>query len=195
VQPKRVIQATLALLALTASPACQSNSGQAARSEAPPQPEAARPADLIRPASSTPAPPILERAVDTLKPGEFLWRPEASPDGPLLIVVSIPDQRAHVNRSSIADDQHFARNIAHPGLLAPLGPKAMKPQTLETPGKQEFVWEPARAQAGPRAFAESLYAALEPGATLHTTDLPISGASRTPPGFVVLSEHGSDGGG
>ncbi|MBL8564156.1 MAG: L,D-transpeptidase [Hyphomicrobiaceae bacterium] len=36
-----------------------------------------------------------------LKPGEFTWHPERSPDGPLAIVVSIPDQRVHVYRNGI----------------------------------------------------------------------------------------------
>src|SRR5262245_1649388 len=36
-----------------------------------------------------------------LKPGEFLWHPELSPDGPVAIVVSLPDQLVHVYRNGI----------------------------------------------------------------------------------------------
>ncbi len=36
-----------------------------------------------------------------LKPGEYVWHPEASPVGPLVIVVSIPDQRANVYRNGV----------------------------------------------------------------------------------------------
>ena len=32
----------------------------------------------------------------TLKPGEFVWLPEIAPAGPLVIVVSIPEQKAYV---------------------------------------------------------------------------------------------------
>lgn len=41
------------------------------------------------------------KEIHTLKPGEFTWHPERSPDGPLAIVVSIPDQRVHVYRNGI----------------------------------------------------------------------------------------------
>src|SRR5262245_27714761 len=34
-----------------------------------------------------------------LKPGEFAWLPERAPDGPLVIIVSIPDQRVTVYRN------------------------------------------------------------------------------------------------
>jgi hypothetical protein len=39
---------------------------------------------------------------ETLKPGEFVWRPEAAPEGPVLVVVSLPEQRAYVYRNGIA---------------------------------------------------------------------------------------------
>src|SRR5437870_10255716 len=37
----------------------------------------------------------------TLKPGEYWWRPEISPEGPLMILISIPEQRMHVYRNGI----------------------------------------------------------------------------------------------
>ena len=36
-----------------------------------------------------------------LKPGEFIWVPEKSPDGPVAIIVSIPDQLVHVYRGGV----------------------------------------------------------------------------------------------
>jgi hypothetical protein len=36
-----------------------------------------------------------------LKPGQFLWNPDRSPDGPVAIIVSIPDQLVHVYRNAI----------------------------------------------------------------------------------------------
>ena len=36
-----------------------------------------------------------------MKPGEFTWHPDRSPEGPVSIVVSIPDQRVHVYRNAI----------------------------------------------------------------------------------------------
>jgi len=44
---------------------------------------------------------VAAREVAKLKPGEFLWMPEKSPDGPVAIVVSIPDQLVHVYRGGV----------------------------------------------------------------------------------------------
>jgi hypothetical protein len=41
-------------------------------------------------------------AVKALKPGEFIWRPEVSPRGPVVIVVSLPEQLVHVYRNGVA---------------------------------------------------------------------------------------------
>src|SRR5262245_18473582 len=37
----------------------------------------------------------------TLQPGEYWWHPEISPQGPLMILVSIPEQTMHVYRNCI----------------------------------------------------------------------------------------------
>jgi len=36
-----------------------------------------------------------------LQPGEFDWRPELSPQGAMVLVVSLPEQRAHVYRNGL----------------------------------------------------------------------------------------------
>src|SRR5512139_764471 len=46
------------------------------------------------------ADPVIEKVSD-LKPGQFTWHPERSPDGPVAIVVSIPEQRVHVYRNGV----------------------------------------------------------------------------------------------
>lgn len=51
-------------------------------------------------ASQTPAEaPEPAEAVDSLGPGEFVWRPEAAPEGRVEIVISLARQRAFVFRS------------------------------------------------------------------------------------------------
>src|ERR1700756_4055901 len=37
----------------------------------------------------------------TLKPGEYWWHPEISPKGPLMLLISIPEQTMHVYRNGI----------------------------------------------------------------------------------------------
>ena len=41
------------------------------------------------------------KEVHALKPGEFVWHPERAPDGPVSIIVSIPDQLVHVYRNGV----------------------------------------------------------------------------------------------
>jgi hypothetical protein len=73
---------------------------------AKPAPAVATPA-VVEPAPLplpplTPPPPIpldVDHAI--LKPGEFLWLPEIAPAGPLVIVVSIPEQQAYVYRNGV----------------------------------------------------------------------------------------------
>jgi len=41
------------------------------------------------------------RPTGTLKPGEYWWRPQLSPQGPVVVLVSIPQQVLHVYRNGI----------------------------------------------------------------------------------------------
>lgn len=41
------------------------------------------------------------KEITELKPGEFTWHPERSPKGPVAVVVSLPEQLAHVYRNGI----------------------------------------------------------------------------------------------
>src|SRR6476659_9561856 len=36
-----------------------------------------------------------------LKPGEYWWNPQRSPDGPVMVLVSLPQQMMHVYRNGI----------------------------------------------------------------------------------------------
>jgi hypothetical protein len=44
---------------------------------------------------------LVVKEIHELQPGQFTWHPERSPEGPVAIVVSIPDQRVHVYRNGI----------------------------------------------------------------------------------------------
>src|SRR6266550_1681724 len=37
----------------------------------------------------------------TLKPGEYWWKPQLAPSGPLVVLVSVPEQVMHVYRNGI----------------------------------------------------------------------------------------------
>ena len=49
-----------------------------------------------------PAAEDLRQHLQTLKPGQFLWYPQVSPQGPVTVVVSLTEQRAYVYRNGIA---------------------------------------------------------------------------------------------
>ena len=40
-------------------------------------------------------------ATDMLEPGEYRWHPAAAPSGPMVAVVSLPEQRIHVYRNGV----------------------------------------------------------------------------------------------
>ena len=51
--------------------------------------------------AATPATATAEvRGPTDLKPGEYLWHPEVSPAGPIVLVVSLDEQRAYVYRTA-----------------------------------------------------------------------------------------------
>ena len=47
------------------------------------------------------APFAVPEEAGKLKPGEFRWTPEAATDGPVAVIVSIPDQLVHVYRNGV----------------------------------------------------------------------------------------------
>ncbi|GAB3056987.1 L,D-transpeptidase [Stenotrophomonas tumulicola] len=60
-----------------------------------------------RPSASIPGSPVDTASAEVrgptdLKPGQFLWHPEISPSGPIVLVVSLDEQRAYVYRNGIA---------------------------------------------------------------------------------------------
>jgi hypothetical protein len=47
-----------------------------------------------------------------LKPGEYWWHPEISPQGPLMLLVSVPEQTIHVYRNGVQGRPVEADDIA-----------------------------------------------------------------------------------
>jgi hypothetical protein len=58
--------------------------------------------------------------IHQLKPGEFVWHPEREPDGPVSIIVSIPDQLVHVYRNGVRIAVSTC-STGRPGHLTPTG--------------------------------------------------------------------------
>ena len=47
------------------------------------------------------APVPFDTPIQNLKNGEFTWAPQVAPEGPILVVVGLHEQRAHVYRLSL----------------------------------------------------------------------------------------------
>src|SRR5438874_8805277 len=55
---------------------------------------------MQQPSSHTKGTPT-GKPTGALKPGEYWWKPQLSPSGPLMVLVSIPQQTMHVYRNGI----------------------------------------------------------------------------------------------
>lgn len=123
---------------------------------------------------------VLPAAAQDLAPGGFEWTPEAAPAGPVVIVVSLPEQRAHVYRNGIRTGVATISS-GKPGNETPTGvfPILQKSRDHRSnlynnapmPFMQRLTWDGIALHAGripgypashgcvrlPKAFAEQLF--------------------------------------
>jgi hypothetical protein len=142
---------------------------------------------------------------DALQPGEFLWAPERGGAGQLVIVVSLPTQRAHVYRNGvrIGVSTVSTGTASHPtptGTFEILQKKRMNYSNLYNnapmPFMQRLTWDGIALHAGkipgypashgcvrlPLAFAETLYAETERGMLVVIADEASHGIAIAYPG-------------
>ena len=129
-----------------------------------------------------------------LRPGQFVWQPEAAPAGDVEIVVSIPLQRAYVYRAGTLIGISTV-STGREGYDTPTGSFNILQKHREhhsnrynnapMPFMQRLTWDGIALHAGeipgrpashgcirlPMAFARNLFAVTEVGAAVHVTDL------------------------
>lgn len=133
-----------------------------------------------------------------MKPGEYLWYPEVSPQGPVTIVVSLTEQKAYIYRNGIAIGVSTSAWQEGPGdpdrsVLDPaksVDHKSDLYNSAPMPYMQRLTWDGIALHAGnlpgypashgcirlPMAFAKKLY-----GITgFSSTTVIISNASSAP---------------
>jgi hypothetical protein len=132
-------------------------------------------------------------ATDTLEPGDWRWHPAAAPGGPMVAVVSLPEQRIHVYRNGVRIGLSTV-STGKPGHETPTGTfsilqkKRMHRSNLyddaPMPFMQRLTWDGIALHAGrvagepashgcvrlPREFAEKLYEATDKGMTVVIAD-------------------------
>ncbi|RZA17759.1 MAG: hypothetical protein EOP93_12780 [Lysobacteraceae bacterium] len=132
------------------------------------------------------APASVDPEADGLQPGEFLWTPERAAPGQVVVVVSLPTQRAHVYRNGVRIGVSTV-STGMPGHPTPTGTfeilqkKRLNHSNLYNnapmPFMQRLTWDGIALHAGkipgypashgcvrlPLAFAEALYGETERG--------------------------------
>jgi hypothetical protein len=154
------------------------------------------------------APPSLDASPASLKPGEFLWHPQAAPAGPLLLVVSVPEQRAYLYRNGVRIAVTTV-STGKPGNETPPGVFTVLQKHKEhfsnlyddapMPFMQRLTWSGVALHAGrvpgypashgcvrlPLEFARHLFAVSELGMTVVVTDARATAPALAHPGWLA----------
>ena len=135
------------------------------------------------------------QAANTLEllPGEYLWLPELSPRGPVLVLVSLPEQRAYVYRNGVRIGVATV-STGKPGFETPTGVFTILQKKREhysnlyddapMPFMQRLTWDGVAMHAGrvpgypashgcvrlPHAFSEKLFDVTTRGMTVVIVD-------------------------
>jgi hypothetical protein len=124
-----------------------------------------------------------------LRPGEFIWHPEVAPEGPLVVVVSLDEQRVYVYRNGIAIGLSTISS-GRKGHETPTGVFTILQKDREhrsnlyddapMPYMERLTWDGVALHGGtlpgypashgcvrlPKAFAEKLFAITQRGETV-----------------------------
>jgi L,D-transpeptidase catalytic domain len=151
---------------------------------------------------------LVNKYAEQLKNGEFNWFPNRSPSGPLLIIVSIPDQIMHVYRNGIRVAASTC-STGKPGHRTPTGvfkilqkDKHHRSSTYSNapmPNMNRLTWSGIALHAGnlpgypashgcvrlPMQFSEMLFGITRLGVTVVLADDNSQPQSVTHPGMVL----------
>jgi hypothetical protein len=124
-----------------------------------------------------------------LKPGEFVWAPDVAPDGPIVVVVSLTEQRAYVYRNGVQIG-YTTVSTGKPGHETPTGiftilqkdkdHRSSKYNNAPMPYQERLTWDGVALHAGglpgypeshgcvhlPSKFAEDLFGVTHLGMTV-----------------------------
>ena len=150
-------------------------------------------------------------AVKALKPGEFIWRPEISSRGPVVIVVSLPEQLVHVYRNGITIGVSTC-STGKPGNRTPSGVFTILQKRAEhysstydnapMPNMQRLTWKGVALHAGnlpgypashgcirlPTNFSELLFSVTQIGSPVIIADQETSYSSVVRPDLVLTKD-------
>jgi hypothetical protein len=137
--------------------------------------------------------PELARVAETLKPGQWVWAPQVSPAGPLLVYVNLSRQRATVYRNGVRIAVSTISS-GRPGYETPTGVFTILQKDADhksniynaapMPFQQRLTWDGVALHAGglpgypeshgcvhlPYSFAKALFGITKLGATVVVQD-------------------------
>jgi len=123
-------------------------------------------------------PPVVNGAIASLKPGQFLWAPDVAPMGPVTIIISLKTQRAYAYRNGLPIGVSTV-STGKPGHLTPTG--------VFTILQKQVIHKSNKYSNGPMPFMERL---TWDGVAMHAGGLPghpsSHGCIHLPRGFAIL---------
>ena len=152
-----------------------------------------------------------------LKPGDYVWHPEVSPAGPVVIIVSLPDQVIYVYRNGVRIGRSTV-STGKPGKGTPTGclhcAAKEGPARVEHLQRREDAPHAAAHRSGiamhagelpgypasagcvrmPEDFAEKLYSITSNGTTVIIADNNSASSHSTRPGALFSGKTGGPGG-
>ena len=151
---------------------------------------------------------LVNKYAEQLNNGEYNWFPERSAGGPMLIIVSIPDQRVHVYRNGIRVAASTC-STGKPGHATPTGVFSILEKdknhhsstynNAAMPNMNRLTWDGVALHAGklpgypashgcvrlPLAFSELLFGITRKGMTVVIADEHSQPSSITHPGMIL----------
>jgi hypothetical protein len=158
------------------------------------------------------------RAVQPLtsefKPGDYVWHPEVSPAGPVVIIVSLPEQKMYIYRNGVRIGQSTVstgmKGHATPtGMFTILQKKVRHESNIykgaKMPHMQRLTWTGVAMHAGrlpgyPAShgcvrlsadFAEKLYSVTRSGTSVIITDDKFAPGETAEPGLLLSGKTGA----
>jgi hypothetical protein len=149
-----------------------------------------------------------------LKPGDYVWHPEVSPAGPVVIVVSLPYQVMYVYRNGVRIGRSTV-STGKPGKRTPTGEFTVLQKKVrhesniykgaKMPHMQRLTWSGIAMHAGqlpgypasagcvrmPEDFAEKLYSITGTGTTVIIADNNSAPSHTTRPGALFSGKTGT----
>ena len=147
------------------------------------------------------------------KPGDYIWHPEVSPAGPVVIIVSLPDQVMYVHRNGVRIGRSTV-STGKPGKRTPTGVFTVLQKKVshesniykgaKMPHMQRLTWSGIAMHAGqlpgypasagcvrmPEDFAEKLYSVTSNGTTVIIADNDSAPSHTTRPGALFSRTTG-----